>query len=172
MVKNALYEFDILQFKSALNPDTDFIRFRHMHNSIHELSLWKIPHTSKELKLIHFIVKCVALVSQTTRKLCHMCQADFEDTLHHITTACESTLTVRTELWNYLVDTLSPNCSIYSCDIDNEYLLHVLLGKKVDCIINDFNETTEYDTFRKMCAVFMYASVTAYYSSLCERMYE
>ena len=65
---------------------------------------------------------------------------EFSDPIYHIVTSCLSTLDARTTFWDYLVDTLSPNCCVHLSSLDNEQFLHILLGKRLSIIEDEFQD--------------------------------
>ena len=64
-------------------------------------------------------------------------------------------LNIRTSLWDYIVDTLTSNCSVALCSLDSEEFLHVLLGKRLPVMEDEFPVQKDYFTFVKLCTNFV-----------------
>ena len=93
------------------------------------------------------------------------CGLGISDPLKHINTSCISTFNVQTAFWDYLVDVLSPNCTVFLSGLDNEEFLHVLLGKRLSIITNEFQNKNEYFSFVKVCANYVCSAVNVYYGT-------
>lgn len=165
IVKNTLFRFETTNFKQTLQTDDDFVRFKEVHDIIRPSILWQTVTTTAELKLMHFIIKCLVLIPKQEIQICPKCDRDYQDPLKHIVMSCTATVNIRTSLWDYIVDTLSPNCSVTLCSLDNEEFLHVLLGKRLAVLEDEFPEQKDYFTFVKCCAKFINCAVTFYYSA-------
>lgn len=166
MVNAVLYDHASQLFRNSIAIDTDFERFRHIHANIQVSPLWKVPTSFKELRLVHFVVKCLALPPQNDIQTCDACNRQFSDLIRHIVTSCPKTLATRTAFWDFLVDTLSPHCSVFLCDLDNEALLHILMGEQCNTVLDEFDEQSEYCLFLKACASFICTSVNIYYNTV------
>ena len=165
-VKNVLYQHQSKSFQEIVTSDSDFVRFKKIHTVIKPSVIWQAPSTTAELKRLHFIIKCSVLIPRKSSEICQNCGLEFTDPInHHITTSCISTLTVRTIFWDYLVDTLTPNCSVFLSSLDNEEFLHILLGKRLSIIADAFQDEKAYFAFVKICANFVYSAVNVYYST-------
>ena len=127
-VKYALFQHQIKPFQHNMEADTDFIRFKKIHYFIKPSILWKAASTPAEVKLMHFTITCSVLIPREVTEVCRNCGIVFTDPLSHITTSCIATLNVRTTFWDYIVDTLSPSCSVFLSGLDNEEFLYILFG--------------------------------------------
>ena len=164
-VKYALFQHQIKPFQHNMEADTDFIRFKKIHYFIKPSILWKAASTPAEVKLMHFTITCSVLIPREVTEVCRNCGIVFTDPLSHITTSCIATLNVRTTFWDYIVDTLSPSCSVFLSGLDNEEFLHILLGKQLPTIVEEFHDRKAYFSFVKICANYVYAAVNIYYGA-------
>ena len=148
-----------------MESDTDFIRFKKIHDFIKPSILWQCAGTPAEGKLMHFTIKCLVLIPREVTEVCRNCGIVFTDPLSHITTSCIATLNVRTTFWDYIVDTLSPSCSVFLSGLDNEEFLHILLGKQLPTIVEEFHDRQAYFSFVKICANYVYTAINIYYGA-------
>ena len=58
-VKYALFQHQVKSFQLAMESDTDFIRFKQIHDFIKPSILWQAASTPAEVKLMHFTIKCL-----------------------------------------------------------------------------------------------------------------
>ncbi|MEW8547750.1 MAG: hypothetical protein AB2693_29935, partial [Candidatus Thiodiazotropha sp.] len=163
IVNNTLFRFESNTFKQTLDTDNDFVRFKEIHNVLRPSIIWRTVTTTAELKLMHFIIKCLVLIPKQETEICPRCDRHYKDPLNHIVTSCTATVNIRTSLWDYIVDTLTPNCSVALCSLDNEEFLQVLLGKRLTILEDEFPEQKDYFTFIKLCAKFVNCAVSLYY---------
>ena len=91
--------------------------------------------------------------------ICPKCNRDYQNPLNHIVMSCTATVNIRASLWDYLVDTLTPNCSVALCSLDSEEFLHVLLGKRLAVLEDEFAQK-DYFTFVNVCAKFVNCAVS------------
>ena len=131
IVKNTLFRFETNNFKQTLETDDDFVRFKEVHDGIRPSIIWQTVTTTAELKLMHFMIKCLVLIPKQKMQICPKCNLDYQDPLNHIVMSCTATVNIRTSLWDYIVDTLTPNCSVALCSLGREAFLHVLFGKRL-----------------------------------------
>ena len=164
IVKHVIYENQSKSYKQVIQEDPDFARFKYIQGDIIPSIIWQAASTPAELKLMHFVAKCAVLPPKSTIETCRNCMLEFSDPIYHIVTSCLSTLDVRTTFWDYPVDTLSPNCSVHLSSLDNEQFLHILLGKRLSIIEDEFQDKKDYFTFIKICANFVYTAVNIYYN--------
>ena len=54
---------------------------------------------------------------------------------------------------------------MYLSSLDNEEFLHILLGKRLAVIEDEFEDKTAYFTFDRICATYIYTAVDVYYSA-------
>ena len=164
-VKFALFQHQVKSFQLAMESDTDFIRFKKIHDFIKPSILWQAASTPAEVKLMHFTIKCLVLIPREVTEVCRNCGIVFTDPLSHITTSCIATLNVRTTFWDYIVDTLSPSCSVFLSGLHNEEFLHILLGKQLPTIVEEFHDRKAYFSFVKICANYVYTAINIYYGA-------
>ena len=162
-VVNVLYQYHVKFFQKAMASDTDFVRFMKIHNVIKPTIIWQVANTPTELKLTHFIVKWSVLIPRQVSEVCRNCGLEFSYPLKHITTPSISILNVRTVFWDYLIDALSSNCSVFLSGLDNEEFLHVLLRKRL--FIIKFQNKSKYFAFVKICANYVCSAVKGYYGT-------
>lgn len=144
LIRTMIYNSESHRLKTIMLNDVEFSRFREVHKTLVPYRLWKIPSSQSELKLIHFIIKCLTLIPQRVNQLCSYCNKDFTDVLLHITTSCQRTLDIRNIFLEYIVNCYTPQQSISVSNLDNEELLQFLLGKRTNELIDlDENESKQ-----------------------------
>ena len=111
------------------------------------------------------MIKCLVLIPKQEMQICPKCNRDYQDSLNHIVMSCTATVNIRTSLWDYIVDTLTPNCSVALCSLDSEEFLHVLFGKCLAVLEDEFPVQKDYFTFVKVCAKFVNCAVSLYYNT-------
>ena len=79
--------------------------------------------------------------------------------------SCTATANILTSHCNYIVDTLTPNCSVALCSLDSEEFLHVRLGKRRAVLEDEFPVQNDYFTFEKVCVKFVNCAVSLYYNT-------
>ena len=65
----------------------------------------------------------------------------------------------------FTVDTLTSNCSVALSSLDSKEFLHVLLGKRLAVLEDEFPVQKDYFTFVKVCAKFVNCAVRLYYNT-------
>ena len=165
IVKITLFRFGTINFKQSLETDDDFVRFKEVHDVIRPSILWQTVTTTAELKRVHFVIKSLVLIPIQEIQICPKCNRDYQDPLNHIVMSCTATVNIRTSLWDYMVDTLTSNCSLALCSLGSEEFLHVLLSKRLAVLEDEFPVQKDYFTFVKVCAKFFNCAVSLYYNT-------
>ena len=114
---------------------------------------------------MHFVIKCLFLIPKQEIQICPKCNRDYQDSLNHSVMSCTATVNFRTSLWDYMVNTLTSNCSVALCSLGSGEFLHVLLGKRLAVLEGEIPVKKDYFTFVKVCAKFFNCAVSLYYNT-------
>ena len=82
--KIVLYQHQSKSFQEVVTSDSEFVRFKKIHNVIKPSVIWQAPSTPAELELMHFIIKCSVLIPRKSSEICQNCGFAFTDPLKNI----------------------------------------------------------------------------------------
>ncbi|KAK3098283.1 hypothetical protein FSP39_017953 [Pinctada imbricata] len=158
LVKNAIHEYHNRAWSIRTSADTDFTRFRALHNAIGPAFIWSSSTNFQETQLAYFIAKLWASPPVSERGTCPICTNSYFDMFVHIVVSCIGTSLIRDNFWCDIIEYFDLRLCVELAGLDDNDFYLTLLGKPLNLQL-DGNDLKE---FRFLCFRFIRIAAAFY----------
>jgi len=160
ITRDAILHKQQTTWQNSVKNDSDFKRFKEIHNGIKPASVWRIPVTSYDMKLADYVARLWVTVPDENHHICCQCECRYTDLARHIVSECSVNLKLRDRFMDSITDTFQISLSVELHNADSEQFIQLLMGKETVTNLEDDKERL----FRMMCFQLIKSSANDYYS--------
>lgn len=142
LVRTAVLSKQTELWRSRLEADDDFMRFRKLHTSISPAIVWGVATCHNELKLCDFVARLWTIIPSKNQRICVACKQVYYEPVQHVVADCVCNKTLRDSF-------ISSVCASFPIELhdllyraDSETFLLILLGAPSEIIL-------DYDMWRQ-----------------------
>ncbi|OOZ37539.1 RNA-directed DNA polymerase, partial [Solemya elarraichensis gill symbiont] len=123
IVKNRIRHTENTLLRTRINHDSDFARFRDVHNEYKPLVHWQISKTANDKRKTFLLCKALSQIPQNIHQICEKCDRPFRDTLRHLVTSCPSTHYFRSTFFDFVLNIFGIDTFVMLDELNGEQLL-------------------------------------------------
>lgn len=156
----ATYQND--KWRSRIEIDSDFTRFRQLHEDISITSLWTEAKTASEIRQSYVLTKLWTDKPYSSKGTCGQCNRSYDDFFVHVCCNCPATSMYRDVFWDFIMEDFPVELFIELNNYCDEELYTILLGKETQTSL----DIDEVNTFTHLCRIHVITSMSSY-NKLC-----
>ena len=147
IVINCVQSVQTNEWTNRVSSDSDFARFRLIHDSIKIWKPWSNFNSANDLRNSYFIAKLVTEIPNRVDGLCRICKRQYFDIFVHVCCNCTVTQILQDTWFDIVIENFDLQLYLEISQYCEEQLYQVLLGKLPITPLTEVEQTLFY----KLC---------------------
>ena len=158
----AVQEHQRSEWLIRISNDTDFIRFRNIHNEVEVARFWTKSSSAVEIRNSYMITKLITEIPNNAQSICEICNREYLDFYRHVCCNCTCRLWLEEALWVIITENFDLDVFLELSVCDEEELYQILLGRLPETEMT----SVDYKQFMMLCHTYIVQCLAQYNRAL------